>query len=76
VRLDWVGMRAPLLRRSAFLAVLGTGLGLTAAGVHGVSGMDSSLQLAAAPTSAPAEHTTKVVWRGCERPDAQRRHKV
>jgi hypothetical protein len=70
-------MRAPLLRRTAFIAVLGTGLGLTAAGVHGLSGMDSSLQLAAAP--APAERTaTTVSWRDCERHDAPRhsRHRV
>lgn len=68
-------MRAPLLRRTAFLAVLGTGLGLTAAGVHGLSGMDASLQLAAAP-APPAERGTPVSWRGCERHDDLRRHKV
>jgi hypothetical protein len=67
-------MRAPLLRRTAFLAVLGTGLGLTAAGVHGLSGMDSSLQLAAAP--APVERTLPVDWRECERYDAPRHHRV
>ena len=68
-------MRAPLLRRSAFLAVLGTGLGLTAAGVTGLSGMDSSLQLAAAPAPPPVERTA-VGLRDCERHDITRRHKV
>ena len=41
-------MRALLLRRTAFLAVLATGLGLTASGFYGLSGMDTSLKLAAA----------------------------
>jgi hypothetical protein len=40
-------MRALLLRRTAFLAVLVTGLALTASAVHGLSGMDRELQLAA-----------------------------
>ena len=69
-------MRAPLLRRTAFLAVLGTGLGLTAAGVHGLTGVNSTLQLAAASAPPPKEHTLQVDWRECERPDAPRRHKV
>jgi hypothetical protein len=41
-------MRALLLRRMAFIAVLATGLGLTVAGISGLSGMDTSLKLAAA----------------------------
>jgi hypothetical protein len=73
-------MRAPLLRRTAFLAVLGTGLGLTAAGVHGLSGIDSSLQLAAAPAPQHTERTVSVGYgfddRRCERPAPPRRHKV
>jgi hypothetical protein len=40
-------MRALLIRRTAFLAVLVTGLALTASAVHGLSGMDRELQLAA-----------------------------
>ena len=40
-------MRALLLRRTAFLAVLVTGLSLTASAVHGLSGMDRELELAA-----------------------------
>jgi hypothetical protein len=40
-------MRALLLRRTAFLAVLVTGLALTASAVHGLSGMDHELELAA-----------------------------
>ncbi len=40
-------MRALLLRRTAFLAVLVTGLGLTVSAVHGVSGMERELELAA-----------------------------
>jgi hypothetical protein len=69
-------MRAPLLRRTAFLAVLGTGLGLTAAGVHGLSSLDSSLQLAAAPAPQHTERTVSVGLRECGRPAPPRRHKV
>jgi hypothetical protein len=49
-------MRALLLRRTAFLATLVTGLGLTVSAVHGLSGMDTSLKVAAAthePKTAP-----------------------
>ena len=45
-------MRARLLRRSAFLATLATGLSLTVAGVLGLSGMDRDLELAAVKTQA------------------------
>ena len=57
-------MRALLLRRTAFLAVLGTGLGLAFSGIHGVSGVDTSLRLAAA-THEP--RTTPVFdrWDDC-----------
>jgi hypothetical protein len=34
----------------AFVAILGTGLGLSAAGISGLSRMDTSLKLAAAPS--------------------------
>ena len=44
-------MRALMLRRAAFLAVLVTGLALCVSAVHGVSGMDTSLQLAASTTT-------------------------
>ena len=44
-------MRALLLRRAAFVAVLVTGLALCASAVHGVSGMDTSLQLAASSST-------------------------
>ena len=46
-------MRALLLRRAAFVAVLVTGLALCASAVHGVSGMDTSLQLAASTPERP-----------------------
>ena len=46
-------MRALLFRRTAFLAVLVTGLALTASAVHGVSGMDRELQLAAVSQDRP-----------------------
>jgi hypothetical protein len=40
-------MRALLFRRTAFLVVLVTGLGLTVSAVHGLSGIDRELELAA-----------------------------
>jgi hypothetical protein len=40
----------PLVRRSAFVAVLAAGAALFGAGVQGVTGMDTSLQLAAERT--------------------------
>jgi hypothetical protein len=40
-------MLALLLRRTAFLATLATGLGLTVTGVLGLSAMDRDLELAA-----------------------------
>ena len=46
-------MRALLLRRAAFVAVLVTGLALCASALHGVSGMDTSLQLAASTPERP-----------------------
>jgi hypothetical protein len=59
-------MRALLLRRTAFVAILATGLGLTAAGISGLSGMDTSLKLAAAthePRTAPVSER----WGDCDR---------
>jgi len=47
-------MRALLLRRTAFIAILVTGLGLTGSAVHGLSGMDRSLELAAVTQDRPA----------------------
>jgi hypothetical protein len=40
-------MRALLFRRTAFVAVLVIGLGLTVSAVHGLSGIDRELELAA-----------------------------
>lgn len=59
-------MRALLLRRTAFVAVLATGLGLTAAGLSGLSGMDTSLKLAAA-TQEPRTAPVSERWGDCDR---------
>jgi hypothetical protein len=40
-------MRALLLRRTGFAATLLAGLALTGSAVHGLSGMDTTLELAA-----------------------------
>jgi hypothetical protein len=58
-------MRALLLRRTAFLATIATGLGLIAAGVHGLSGMDTSLRLAAVSSQErPAPVSDR--WGDCD----------
>jgi hypothetical protein len=48
------------LRRTGFAAVVVTGLALTGSAVHGIGGMDSSLELAAVqeetPRTAVAHH--------------------
>jgi hypothetical protein len=59
-------MRALLFRRTAFLATLVTGLGLTASAVHGLSGMDTSLKVAAA-THEPKTATVGDRWGECDR---------
>jgi hypothetical protein len=46
-------MRAITLRRTGFVATLITGLLLTASAVSGVSGMDSTLELAARTPERP-----------------------
>jgi hypothetical protein len=58
-------MRALLLRRTAFVAILATGLGLTAAGISGLSGMDTSLKLAAA-TQEPRITPVSERWGECD----------
>jgi hypothetical protein len=46
-------MSALKLRRLGFAATLLTGLALTGSAVHGVSGMDATLELAASPADRP-----------------------
>ena len=46
-------MRAPTIRRLGFAATLLTGLALTGSAVHGVSGMDTTLELAATTPDRP-----------------------
>ena len=68
-------MRALVLRRMAFVAVLSTGLGLTAAGISGLSGMDTSLRLAAATNEAKTALVSER-WGGCDRDWAPPRHRI
>ena len=53
-------MMGTQLRRTGFAAVLAAGLALTGSAVHGIGGMDSSLELAAvekeSPRTAVAHH--------------------
>jgi hypothetical protein len=63
-------MRVLLLRRAAFVAVLVTGLALCLSALHGVSGMDSSLQLAASTSVRPTFAADRQPQRDC--PDHHR----
>ena len=71
-------MRAQLLRRTAFVAVLATGLGLTAAGLSGLSGIDTSLKLAAATQESRMAPVSERWGGDCDRGNGPRpvRHRV
>ena len=71
-------MRALTLRRTGFVATLLTGLVLTASAMHGLSGMDATLELAASAPERPAlviYHDTEPGWGECDgrRDDRDRR---
>jgi hypothetical protein len=69
-------MRAFTLRRLGFATTLLSGLVLTASAVHGVSGMDTSLELAAAPSARPVlvSHPERgSAHGGCDGPRDERR---
>jgi hypothetical protein len=68
-------MRALLLRRTAFVAVLATGLGLTAAGISGLSGMDTSLKLAAATNEGKTASVSER-WGDCDGHRAPPPHRI
>ena len=60
-------MRALLLRRTAFLAVLVSGLALTGSAVHGLSGIDRELQLAAVSQDRPSFVSERDLGPDCDR---------
>jgi hypothetical protein len=56
-----------LLRRTGFAATLVTGLALTGSAVHGVSGMDSELELAATAPERPVLVSDRdTAWDECD----------
>ena len=59
----------PLLRRSLFAAVLVAGTALFGAGIHGITGMDTELRLAAQRTD---DHPTPVRYDRWNCPDEPR----
>ena len=64
-------MSALTLRRLGFVAALLTGLVLTGSALHGVSAMDTTLELAASPPDRPvlvAHHPPDGGGGGCEGP--------
>jgi hypothetical protein len=74
-------MRVLSLRRAGFAATLATGILLTGTALHGVSGMDTTLELAAAPDPARsvlASHHERVGgWGDCpQRPDDRPRFRT
>jgi hypothetical protein len=59
------------MRRAGFLATLAAGFALVAASLHGMAGVDQTLQVAAAPPPAAAEPQLVREWhprRDCDRP--------
>ena len=71
------GMDAAVLRRAGFAATIVTGLAMLAAALHGMTGVDSTLRLAAAAppggttfvvdTRGPREHGRMLeAWGNCE----------
>ena len=60
-------MRALLLRRTAFVAVLVSGLALTGSAVHGLSGIDQELQLAAVSHDRPSFVSDRDHGADCDR---------
>jgi len=58
-----------LVRRSAFAAVVVSGVALLAAGVQGVAGMDTELQLAAQRTDDRPVHVRYDGWDCPDGPD-------
>ena len=63
-------MRALTLRRIGFAATLVCGLLLTGSAVHGVSGMDTTLELAATPDRPVlvSHHDAGPGWGECDGP--------
>jgi hypothetical protein len=69
-----------LLRRAGFLATLAAGVGLFAVSVHGMTDVDSTLQIAAAtpaPLQQPAmqqDVSRQLHGRDCDRQHDRERH--
>jgi hypothetical protein len=61
-----------LLRRSAFTAAVVSGVALLAAGVQGIAGMDTDLQLAAQRTDDGPAHVRYAGWDCPDAPDRPR----
>jgi hypothetical protein len=59
------------MRRAGFLATLAVGVSLLGASLHGLTSMDTTLKIAAAPTTpAPPQASPEYVFdhhRGCDR---------
>jgi hypothetical protein len=65
-----------ILRRTGFAVTLVTGLLLTASAVNGVSGMDTTLELAASTPDRPvlvSHHDSGPGWGECDRPHSSDR---
>ena len=58
-----------MVRRVGFLATLATGVGLLGASFHGMTSVDKTLKIAAAPATSPEvlQERTSVRDRDCDR---------
>ena len=63
-----------MVRRVGFFATLATGVALLGASFHGMTNMDKTLQIAAAPKPSPELLQERV--RDCDRDKPQRGHEV
>jgi hypothetical protein len=54
------------MRRAGFLATLAAGVGLLGASLHGMTSVDDTLKIAAAPTASP-ELLQERTHRDCDR---------
>ena len=56
-----------MVRRVGFLATLATGVGLLGASFHGMTSVDNTLKIAAAPSPELLQERTPVRDRDCDR---------
>jgi hypothetical protein len=61
-----------MVRRVGFIATLATGVGLLGASFHGMTSVDRTLEIAAAPKPSPELLQERTTVRDCDRPKEHR----